>query len=83
MSQPITHVSVIFTTEERNILLSFIQSGMKADVNIIGLSPESSNVITNALHLAKKLQAGTPVEQVKVSVIPPNEDVTDPASINP
>lgn len=76
MSEPIIHLSVILTSEERNVLLSFIQSGMKADINLAGLSATAGNIVTNALHLANKLQAATPVEQIKVC--PQSEDVTDP-----
>jgi len=82
MSQP-THLSVILTNDERNILLAFIQSGMKADVNAAGLSSEASNVVSNALHLAKKLQDATPVQQVKVPAIAAPADITDPPTQNP
>jgi hypothetical protein len=82
MSQPIQHLSVILTADERAILLAFLNSGMKADVNAAGLSTEAGNIVQNAIHLARRLQEATPVQQLKVTpaaVDVPSADVTDPA----
>lgn len=66
MSQPTapTKFNVVITDQERELIYAFLNAGLKAEINRVGLSGEASIITSNALFLAEKFQKATPVLEV-------------------
>lgn len=61
---------------DRNILIAFIDAGMKAEVSRVGINGDVEAITRNAVRLAKQLSEATPEIFVPA-------DITDPPAANP